>query len=90
MPVYRAASLSIPKEAGHNGAKLIVLFGTSSLSRSWPAEKATTRGDLVWLGLKPWTLFHTHDCGVAIMHGVPYTFSGGRIESWNGETVDMV
>jgi hypothetical protein len=54
MPVCKAASLLIPKEAGHNAAKLIVLFGTTSLSRSWPAEKATTRGDLFWLGGESW------------------------------------
>jgi hypothetical protein len=54
MPVYKAASLLIPEEAGHNAAKLIVLFGTSSLSRSWPAQKATTHGDLFWLGGESW------------------------------------
>ena len=83
--LYKAAPLLIPKEAGHNGAKLIVLFGTSSLYRSWPAEQATTRGDLVWLGLESWD-GRPHDCGVAIMHVVIYPFCGEDVEElcWNG------
>lgn len=47
VPAHIAASLLVPQEAGHCAAKKIALFGTSSLSRSWPAER---RGALFGLG----------------------------------------
>lgn len=73
-------SLLIPKEAGHNGAKLIVLFGTSSLSRSWPAERQP-RLVAISFGLDlSKEAYRPRDCGVATMHDIPYLFDCEDVE----------
>jgi hypothetical protein len=73
-------SLLIPKEAGHNGAKLIVLFGTSSLSRSWPAERQP-RLVAMSFGLDlSIEAYRPRDCGVATMHDIPHLFGCEDVE----------
>ena len=62
---------------------MIVLFGTSSLpypDPGRPIERATTRGDFVWLGLEPWAYLPRYYSGVATMHNIPYLFGGEDVE----------